>query len=188
MPSSLLGALPLLTKLSLSRNGLSTFPALPVTMPLKELRLAYNTLSALPPLPPSLVILDVGHNNLTSIASLSSLASLTRLANLNLAGNPVACVSTYRTALLAMCPSLKTLDGRPIRLDHPAPPPPKTPDPREVPPLPPPALVRRLERRLSRVQLWQAGVGVRCTRPQRTPTSALFIKPLSPSRPLSCSV
>lgn len=118
VPPDLFSSFPLLSKLSLSRNRLSFLPSFPESAPLRELRLAYNALEALPTLPPSITILDLGHNRLNSLRSLEPLRQLPRLTNLNLAGNPLASSSSYRSAVLALCPALKTFDGRPVQTNN----------------------------------------------------------------------
>jgi hypothetical protein len=109
-------ALRKLRKLSLSHNRIARVDAeLEPLEALSELRLNDNQLTAVPPrlaANRAINLLDLGNNRISDIAVLRVLARLPRLRNLNLRGNPVAALKSYREIVLRLVPQLRVLDGK----------------------------------------------------------------------------
>ncbi|NWR60649.1 LRC61 protein, partial [Bucorvus abyssinicus] len=106
--------------LDLSGNAIAQLGPLAALKSLAVLNLACNRVTRLEPLGSchNLQRLNVAGNRLRSLRHLSCLAGLRRLESLRLRdpiarlGNPLcATAPAYRTALAAMCPGLKAIDG-----------------------------------------------------------------------------
>ena len=123
LPATIFRRLGNLTKVSLSHNHLHTLPDLAECWQLKEVRLAGNRISslkdALVKLPPSLEILDLGHNQLDNaerVLAAFAACPLKKITSLNLKGNPCLPDDAASAALLAglksALPELRIFNGR----------------------------------------------------------------------------
>ena len=113
-----------LTNLDLSYNSLSILDDISALRGLQALNLRGNLIKLLDSapryLPESLRVLDLGHNSIGDVAQLQHLAPLLNLERLNVDENVFVatarhCGFTYRPLVLAMLPSLQSLDGERTR-------------------------------------------------------------------------
>uniref|UniRef100_A0A6U5Y147 RRM domain-containing protein n=1 Tax=Guillardia theta TaxID=55529 RepID=A0A6U5Y147_GUITH len=113
-PTKFFKHFPKLKKISLSHNRLSKFPEIQTNKDLQELRLAYNKIKEIPLgyFSSDLQILDLGHNRISNMSGIMALKGCKMLRNLNLAGNPICNVSSYRDTVINMCKRLEILDGK----------------------------------------------------------------------------
>jgi Leucine-rich repeat (LRR) protein len=106
---------PLLEKLDLSHNFLSSIPAgaLEGLPKLKELILSYNSLRKIDNISvPTLTTLDLSHNRMTTVEEVARLAKCTHLTRFWYNDNPLNQRTSHRIQCLVYLRTLKELDGK----------------------------------------------------------------------------
>eukprot|EP01105_Mastigella_eilhardi_P024336 TRINITY_DN6336_c0_g1_i1.p1 TRINITY_DN6336_c0_g1~~TRINITY_DN6336_c0_g1_i1.p1 ORF type:complete len:432 (-),score=156.65 TRINITY_DN6336_c0_g1_i1:237-1532(-) len=109
-----------LKKISCTDNKIYSIPDLRTLTEFTELRLTRNRIQKIPATLqqcPSLRILDIGANCITTLKEFEMLQPMKKLQALNVAGNPVTNKAGFSVGdLLDMLPNLATIDGRPAHM------------------------------------------------------------------------